>query len=45
VTQAADRVAARLYRKRDRHFLNRQYHPWDRPLKVLEDLIAGGMQR
>jgi uncharacterized protein len=39
VTLAADGIAARLFAKRDRRFLDRHYNPHHRPIEVLEELF------
>jgi uncharacterized protein len=40
VTLAADLVAAELFARRERRFLDRHYNPLHRPLEVLEDLFG-----
>ncbi len=41
VVQAADRLAAWLWRRKDRGFIDRQYNPWHEPLELLESLLPG----
>lgn len=39
VTLTTDRLAARLFKKRDRRFLDRHYNPYSDPLRVIESIF------